>query len=266
MLKRKQYRYHPAWNIIRKKTKFYRLYEFGKQIPTIRTTIELHLSLPGYPKEKILAAAISILEQTSIRVGNSFYEKLYGSFGLTTLKNRHITLTGSQLRFTFKGKKNIRHNITLKSKKLARIIKACIEIPGKELFEFYDTDGNIHGINSGMVNRYIREISNGYFTAKDFRTWSGTVTALNAFLESGDFETSTEMNQKIATVFDVVAKQLGNTPNVCKNYYVHPVIVDIYKKKKMDKYLDILKTLKSNDDDKMLMPVEKLLMKILEKN
>ncbi len=266
VLKRKQYRYHSLWNFIRKKTKFYRLHEFGKQIPAIRTTIERHLSLPGYPKEKILAAVISLLEQTSIRVGNSFYEKLYGSFGLTTLKNRHITVTGSELRFTFKGKKSIKHNITLKSRKLARIIKGCMEIPGKDLFEFYDHDGNIHNINSGMVNSYIREITGGDFTAKDFRTWSGTVTALNAFMASGDFETATEMNQKITAAFDVVAKQLGNTRTVCKNYYVHPIVVDIYKSNKIKKYISHLETMDLEEKQDVLLPVEKLLLKILEKN
>jgi len=266
LLNRKQYRYHISWNVIRNKTKYYRLYEFGKQIPNIRTSIEKHLSLRGYPKEKILAAVISLLEQTSIRVGNSFYEKLYGSFGLTTLKNKHITITGAQLLFTFKGKKSVKHNITLKSRKLARIIQGCKEMPGKELFEFYDSEGNIHSINSGMVNDYIRTISGGDFTAKDFRTWSGTVTALTAILESGGFETTTEMNQKIAAVFDLVAKQLGNTRTVCKNYYVHPLIVNLYKENKIESYLNMLETLELNEEHKALLPVEKILLKILEKN
>ncbi len=266
VLKRKQYRYHSSWNIIRKKTKYYRLHEFGKQIPKIRTTIEQHLSLRGYPREKILAAVISLLEQTSIRVGNSFYEKLYGSFGLTTLKNRHITVTGSELLFKFKGKKSIKHNISLKSRKLARIIQGCKEIPGKELFEFYDSDGSIHSINLGMVNNYIREITGGDFTAKDFRTWSGTLTALKTFIEIGGFETTAEMNQKIGATYDIVAKQLGNTRTVCKNYYVHPLIVDLYKDNKIDKYLSLLETIELNEEHKALMPEEKLLLKILEKN
>lgn len=266
ILKRKQYRYHSSWNIIRKHTKFYRLLEFGKQIPSIRTNIEHHLSLKGYPKEKILAAVLSLLDQTNIRVGNSSYEKLYGSFGLTTLKNRHITITGSHLHFTFKGKKNIKHNITLKSKKLARIVKACKDIPGKDLFGYYDTEGNIHDITSDMVNKYIRNITNGDFTAKDFRTWAGTVTALNTFTEIGGFETTTEMNQKIATAYDMVARQLGNTRTVCKNYYVHPLIVDLYKENKLEKYLIQLKILESNGTQEALMPAEKLLTKILEKN
>ena len=266
LLKRKQYRYHSSWNIIRKHTKFYRLLEFGKQIPSIRTNIEHHLSLRGYPKEKILAAVISLLDQTNIRVGNTAYEKLYGSFGLTTLKNRHITITGSQLHFTFKGKKNIKHNITLKSKKLARIIKACKDMPGKDLFGYYDTEGNIHDITSDMVNNYIRTITNGDFTAKDFRTWAGTVTALNAFTEIGGFASTSEMNHKVATAYDMVAKQLGNTRTVCKNYYVHPLIVDLYKEKKLERYLTQLKIMELNSQHEAIMPSEKLLLEILEKN
>lgn len=266
LLKRKQYRYHTSWNLVRKQTKFYRLQEFGKQIPVIRTNVEKHLSLPGYPKEKILAAVVSLLQQTNIRVGNSFYEKLYGSFGLTTLKNRHVKIAGAQLRFTFKGKKGVSHNITLKSKKLARIVNECKDIPGKELFEFYDTGGNIHSINSGMVNNYIGNLTGGEFTAKDFRTWAGTVNALIAFNEVGGFENITEMNQKIAAAFDLVAKQLGNTRTVCKNYYVHPLIVELYKENKLQKQLSELKKMGLNDDQKDLMAEERLLLKILEKN
>lgn len=266
VLKRKQYRYHASWNIIRKKTKFYKLLEFGKTLPTIRTTVEKHLSLPKYPKEKILAAVISLLEQTSIRVGNTFYEKLYGSFGLTTLKNRHIKVEGSQIRFAFKGKKNIKHTITLKSRKLARIIKGCKEIPGKELFEFYDTDGNIQCINSGMVNNYIREITGGDYSAKDFRTWIGSVNALKAFIEIGDYETTKEMNHNINTVLDQVALKLGNTRSVCKNYYVHPTIIELYREKKINKYCKKLDTNEINDEHYKLMNEEIILLKILENN
>lgn len=266
VMNRKQYRYHPLWNIIRKQTKFYRLWEFGKQIPVIRTTIEQHLALRGYPKEKILAAVISLMDQTNIRVGNSYYEKLYGSFGLTTFKNRHITVTGSQLHFTFKGKKNIKHNITLKSKKLARIVKACKDIPGKDLFGYYDSDGNIHDVTSDMVNNYIRSLTGGKFTAKDFRTWAGTVAALKAFDELGGFETTAEMNQKVALAYEMVAKELGNTKTVCKNYYVHPFIVDLYKENKLKKHLAELESTELNGEKNIIMPAERLLLKILDKN
>jgi len=264
LLQRKQYRYHSLWNTIRKHTKFYRLQEFGILIPVIRNQIEKDLSLTGFPQEKILAAVVSLLERTNIRVGNAFYEKLYGSFGLTTLKNRHVIINGTQLRFSFKGKKGVQHNITLKSKKLSRIVKGCKDIPGKELFEFYDDNGNIHSIDSGMANKYIGTITGGEFTAKDFRTWAGTVSALVAFNELGSFETTTEMNQKIPAAFDMVAKQLGNTRTVCKNYYVHPVIVELYKENKLEKYLGELKVIETADGQKELMPEEKVLLNILK--
>ncbi|MCY7291140.1 MAG: DNA topoisomerase IB, partial [Ferruginibacter sp.] len=228
-----------------------------------RKQIKKDLSLKGFPQEKILAAVVSLLERTNIRVGNSFYEKLYGSFGLTTLHNRHIVVSGTQLRFSFKGKKGVKHNITLKSKILSRIVKECKDIPGKELFEFYDDNGNIHSIDSGMVNNYISTITGGEFTAKDFRTWAGTVSALAAFNELGSFETATEMNQKIHSAFEKTAKQLGNTVTVCKNYYVHPVIVDLYKENKLEKYLNELEVIETADGQKELMPIEKVLLKIL---
>lgn len=265
VLNRKQYKYHSLWSIIRSHTKFYRLLEFGKQLPSIRAKLEKHLSLPGYPRQKILAAIVSLMEQTNIRVGNAFYEKLYGSFGLTTLKNRHVALDGSKLFFSFKGKKGVQHRITLRNKKLARIVKACKEIPGKELFEYIDEQGTIHNIDSGMVNEYIRNISGGDFTAKDFRTWAGSVHALEAFKTVGGFETGTEMKQKINTAFELVAKQLGNTKAVCKNYYIHPMIGQLYEENKLDKYISNLDKVESDNNHLELSTEENILMSILEK-
>lgn len=264
ILKRKQYRYHQLWSVIRNHTKFYRLLEFGRQLPALRLQLEKHISLPGYPREKILAAVVSLMERTNIRVGNAFYEKLHGSFGLTTLKNRHVALSGSQILFSFKGKKGIQHRITLRSKRLARIVKACKEIPGKELFEYINEHGTIHDIDSGMVNEYIRTISGGDFTAKDFRTWTGSVHALLAFKEVAGFETVTEMKQKVNAAFDLVAKQLGNSRNVCKKYYVHPLITKLYEDNKLDKYISNLDTIEVNDNHSGLTSEETILMKILE--
>ena len=262
-LKRKQYRYHSLWNTIRKQTKFYRLLEFGLLIPAIRKQIENDLSLKGFPKEKILAAVVSLLARTNIRVGNMVYEKLYGSFGLTTLKNQQVVVKGTQLRFSFKGKKGVEHNITLKSKKLSSIIKGCKDIPGKELFEFYDDAGNIHCIDSGMVNNYISNITGGEFTAKDFRTWAGTVSALAVFNELGNYGTATEMNQNIHKAIEMAAKRLGNTPTVCKNHYVHPIIMELYKENKLKKYLKEIKVTETEDGQKDLIPIEKALLNIL---
>jgi len=262
-LGRKQYRYHSSWNTIRKQTKFYRLKEFGALIPKIRKQIEKDLKRNGFPQEKILATVVSLLERINVRVGNAFYEKLYGSFGLTTLKNKHLVINGTQLRFSFKGKKGVQQNITLKSKILSQIIKGCKDIPGKALFEFYDDNGTIHNIDSGMVNKYISTVTGGEFTAKDFRTWAGTLSALSAFNELGSFETGTEMNQKIHLAFEMTAKQLGNTPTVCKNYYVHPAIVELYKEKKLEKYFSKLKISETADGQIELTPLEKAVLKIL---
>ncbi|MEP7146632.1 MAG: DNA topoisomerase IB [bacterium] len=266
VLKRKQYRYHKMWSVIRNHTKFYRLLDFGTRLPFIRKQIEKDLSLPGYPREKILAAAVSLMERTHIRVGNSSYEKLYGSFGITTLKNRHVALSGTKMLFTFKGKKGIKHSITLKSKKLARIVKGCKEIPGKELFEYIDDNGVINNIDSGMVNEYIRNISEGDFTAKDFRTWAGSVHALSAFKEAGGFESETEMKQRINTAFGLVAAQLGNTVSVCRKYYVHSSIVKLYEENKLDKYIGTLKAGELNDSQSGLTSEEKILMQLLSEN
>jgi len=167
---RKQYRYHSSWMAVRNQTKYYRLKEFGERLPMIRDKLEKDLSLPGFPQDKVIAAMVSLLERINIRMGNSFYEKLYGSIGLTTLKNRHVKVNGSKLQLIFKGKKGIRQNITFTSRKLSRIIKGCKEIPGKELFAYYDENKGIHPVDSGMVNNYIRTVSGGDFTAKDFRT------------------------------------------------------------------------------------------------
>ena len=182
---RKQYRYHHHWNSLRNHTKFYRLTDFGKALPAMRLHLEEDISVPGLPLKKVLAAVVSLLERTNIRVGNSFYEKTYGSFGLTTLKDKHVKFTGASVSFAFVGKKGVSHHVTLKNKKLAAIVKRCRDVPGKELFQFYDEDDNHHSIDSGLINNYIKEISNADFTAKDFRTWAGTVQAFLALKSIG---------------------------------------------------------------------------------
>ena len=263
-LQRKQYRYHPLWNALRNHTKFYRLHEFGKTLPSIRLQLEKHLSLPGLPVEKVLATAVSLMERTNIRVGNNLYEKLYGSFGMTTLKDKHVKIEGTKIRFTFRGKKGVSHDINIKSSKLANIVKQCQDIPGKELFQYYDEEGNHKSIDSGMVNNYIKQASGGDFSAKDFRTWAGTVQAILAFKELGFFDTETETKKKIAEALDRVAKHLGNTRTVCKKYYVHPLIISLYESKNLKNYLADLEKIEEADNKADLTGEEKVLMKILE--
>jgi DNA topoisomerase-1 len=262
--RRKQYKYHPAWNALRNHTKFYRLYDFGKAIPRIRKRIEKDLRLKGLPLNKVLAAVVCLMERTSIRVGNSLYEKLYGSFGLTTLKDRHVKIRGSNILFMFKGKKGIDHNISLTSARLARIVKNCRDIPGKELFQYIDDHGQYRCIDSGMVNEYLKTISGEDFSAKDFRTWTGSVQALLAFHEIGLPQNSGGLKKNIVAALDNVAKHLGNTRTVCKKYYVHPTILSLYENGGLGQYLQDLNSLQKHDRPGLLLE-EKVLMKILEK-
>ncbi len=264
VLKRKQYRYHTFWNSLRNQTKFYHMYEFGKVLPAIRLQLEKDLALSGLPQQKVLAAIVSLMERTNIRIGNSMYEKLYGSFGLTTLKDKHVGISGGNLHFSFKGKKGVYHNIDIRSNRLAKIVKQCQDIPGKELFQYINEDGTRHCVDSGMVNSYIHEISGGHFTAKDFRTWAGTVHALMEFATAGFAETVTESKKKIVEVLDKVAKHLGNTRTVCKKYYVHPLIIQLYEDKSLQKYFNHLEKIEVNDNKASLTPEEQVIMKILE--
>lgn len=261
--KRKQYKYHPQWNNLRNHTKFFHLYEFGKVLPAMRLHLEKDLSLPGLTLDKVLALVVSLMERTNIRVGNYMYEKLYGSFGLTTLKDKHVEVKGPQIKFEFKGKKGVMHNINIRSKKLSSIVKKCRDIPGRELFQYFNEKGEKCSIDSGMVNEYIRRISSGDFTAKDFRTWAGTVQALLSFKNLGHGESVTETKKKIIECLDCVSQHLGNTRTVCKKYYVHPVIISLYENQSLKKYLDELEVIEEDDNRADLTMAEKVLMKIL---
>ncbi|WP_153394190.1 DNA topoisomerase IB [Chryseobacterium vaccae] len=262
--KRKQYRYHPLWSALRNHTKFYRMLQFGYALPDIRLQVEQDLALRNFEKRKILALIVSLMQRTNIRIGNNAYEKLYGSFGLTTLKGRHVKINGQKITFEFKGKKGIMHHVDLKSRRLARLVQKCKDIPGKELFQYIDEEGNRHSIDSGMVNDYIKEISGEDFTAKDFRTWSGTVSALIAFKEIGYAENDSQYKKKVKEALEIVAGHLGNTSTVCKKYYVHPLVINLYENNTLKKYLDELEEIEVNDGKADLTQEEKLVLKILE--
>jgi len=263
-LKRKQYRYHSLWSALRNHTKFYRMLQFGYALPGIRLQLEKDLALRNFEKRKILALVVSLMQRTNIRIGNSIYEKLYGSFGLTTLKGKHVKIQGQKINFSFKGKKGVMHDVDLKSKRLSKLITKCKEIPGKELFQYYDDEGNLHCIDSGMVNDYIKEISGDDFTAKDFRTWSGTVNALIAFKEIGYAENNSQYKKKVKEALNIVASHLGNTGTVCRKYYVHPLVINLYENNSIKKYLDALEVIEENDGKADLTHEEKLVLKILE--
>jgi DNA topoisomerase-1 len=261
---RKQYRYHAMWNTLRNETKFHRLYEFGKVLPSIRLKLEEDLTKKELSEEKVLATVVSLMERTYIRIGNDEYEKLNGSYGLTTLKDNHVKIEGDKILFSFKGKKGIEHKITLKNKRLARMVKQCRDIPGKELFQYYDAEGNRRSIDSGMVNRYIKDASGGDFTAKDFRTWAGTLNIIRAFKSIGESESDSDCKKKIVEALDEVSKQLGNTRTVCKKYYVHPGIIKLYEEKNLLKYLSELDKIEQPDDLAGLTSEERVLTKILK--
>ena len=260
---RKQYRYHAKWNAIRSQTKFFRMVAFGRALPLLRERLAKDLKTPELTREKVIAIALSVMEQTLIRVGNAAYEKEYGSYGLTTLKDRHVKLEGSEVRFSFKGKKGIYHDITLHDRRLSRLVKACRDIPGKELFQYFDQNGDRHPIDSGMVNDYLRETMGEDFSAKDFRTWAGTVNALRLLAELEPCETEKELKKNVNTVLDEVSHQLGNTRTVCRKHYVHPQILEAYECQDLNPYIQ-QKARFRQTSPYGLDGIEKLLLKFLK--
>lgn len=262
---RKQYRYHPLWNLLRNETKFHHLFEFGKLLPSMRLKLEADLAKKDLCEEKVVATVVSLMERTYIRIGSEDYEKLYGSYGLTTLKDGHVKVNGDTIHFSFKGKKGVDQNISLHNAKLAKMVKKCRDIPGKELFQYYDAEGNRKPVDSGMVNKYIKEATGGDFSAKDFRTWAGTLNIIRAFKSIGEAESESDCKKKIVAALDEVSKKLGNTRTVCKKYYVHPGIIKLYEEKNLYTYLKELDKIEQPDDLAGLVTEEKILMKILQK-
>ena len=225
---RKQSRYHPRWRETRDETKYERMALFAQALPKIRERVDHDLTLPGMPRDKVLATIIRLMEETHIRVGNTEYARDNGSYGLTTMRNKHVEIHGSKITFDFKGKSGVHHAIDLTDKRLARIIKRCEEIPGYELFQYLDHDGNHHHIDSHDVNEYLREITGEHFTAKDFRTWAGSVLAGEMLRQIGGFENATQAKKNVLQAITAVAARLGNTPSVCRKCYVHPAVLESY--------------------------------------
>jgi DNA topoisomerase I len=225
---RKQYRYHAKWRELRDETKFNRMALFGTALPRIRTTVNKHLRLPGLPREKVLATVVRLLEETMIRVGNEEYARANRSYGLTTLRDRHVDVDRHRARFRFRGKSGVAHDVEITDRRLARVIAHCQDVPGQELFQYLDDDGVGRSIGSGEVNDYLRELGGDYFTAKDFRTWGGTVAAAVLLRECGACETQAERRANIVETVRSVAAVLGNTPAVCRKSYIHPSILDHY--------------------------------------
>jgi DNA topoisomerase I len=225
---RKQYRYHPRWREIRDETKFGRMLAFSAALPRIRQRVEQDLSRPGLPREKVLATVVRLLELTGIRVGNDEYARNNHSFGLTTLRDDHVEVSGSTMRFEFRGKSGKVHRVSLNDRRVARIVARCQSIPGEELFQYVDDEGVHQTIGSSDVNDYLREIAGDDFTAKDFRTWSGTLLAMGALEELGPASSEREAKSTVVAAIDRVAVRLNNTRAICRKYYVHPVVFETY--------------------------------------
>ncbi len=225
---RKQYKYHPKWRETRDETKYARMADFGRVLPKLRRRVEADLSLRGLPREKVLAAVVQVMETTLIRVGNDEYAKANKSFGLTTLRDRHVRFQGSSAVFEFNGKGGKTHRTGIRDRRLARIIKACQDVPGQRLFQYIDPVGERHAVTSTDVNAYIREATGGDFTAKDFRTWAGTLDCARRLVEAGAAESPAEAKRIITQCVKETAGQLGNTPAVCRSSYVHPAIFEEY--------------------------------------
>jgi DNA topoisomerase-1 len=225
---RKQYRYHPKYREVRDQAKFSRMLAFGAVLARIRKRVAQDLARRGLPKEKVLATVVRLLETTFIRVGNDEYARENESFGLTTMRNRHVRIEGARLNFHFRGKSGQDHTVELTDRRLARIVRECQELPGYELFEYVDPDGEVCRIDSNDVNQYLREIAGQDFTAKDFRTWAGTVIAATGLNACEKAESETAIRKTVCEAIKNVARRLGNRPATCRKYYIHPAILDAY--------------------------------------
>lgn len=226
--RRKQYRYHTRWRQVRDETKYNRMIAFGEALPAIRRRVRRDLALAGLPRDRVLGTVVQLLDKALIRVGNESYARENGSFGLTTLRNRHVSIKGSTLRFQFKGKSGRQHSVDIDDRRLAKIVKQCQDLPGYELFQYEDENGEYQSIGSADVNDYLRAISGSDFSAKDFRTWAGTVVAAIALEELGLPESEAEVKNNVAAAIERAADRLGNTPAVCRKCYIHPELFDAY--------------------------------------
>jgi len=225
---RKQYRYHERWREVRDENKYERMIVFGQALPKIRRRLNKDLALPGLPRNKVLATVVQLLERTFIRVGNEEYARENKSFGLTTMRNRHVDVEGSTVRFNFRGKSGVNREVDVDDRRVAKIVKKLQDLPGQELFKYVDKEGEKHSVTSEDVNDYLREITGQDFTAKDFRTWAGTVLAAMALQAQDAFENKTQAKKNVKDAISAVAKILGNTPAVCRKCYVHPAVLETY--------------------------------------
>lgn len=231
---RKQYRYHPQWRDFRDSHKYGRMQAFATLLPKLRSQLDNHLARPGMDREKIMALVVSLLDTTLIRVGNRQYARDNNSFGLTTLRNRHVKVQGIAIRFQFRGKSGIEHQVTLRNRRLANLIKRCMDLPGQDLFQYQDEQGNRHSVGSADINAYLQQLTGSDFTAKDYRTWAGSALALN-LLRKLQWQPETEARRQIVDTVKQVALRLGNTPAVCRRCYIHPALLECFARGELAK-------------------------------
>lgn len=259
---RKQYIYHPHWNHIRNQTKFFKMASFGRLLPKIRQQTEADLRLRGMPRKKVVALVIRLMEETHIRIGNESYARQNKSYGLSTLRSRHLKFSDGALKFQFVGKRGKEHTVSLRDKKLIRLVNQCEEIPGWEIFKYYEPDGTKSSVDSGMVNEYIQEICGQWYSAKDFRTWSGTTIFFEHLRAVGYQEDPKENEKSIISAYDVTASELGNTRAVCRKYYVHPMVVDHYRSGQIREYFGKVERKRTNNP--YISHTEEVLLEMLQ--
>ncbi len=261
---RKQYRYHEKWRTTRDENKYDRMMAFGDTLPELRAHVNKDLSRRGLPREKVLATVVRLLETTRIRVGNEVYADTNKHYGLTTLRNRHVQVEDSNVRFSFVGKSGVRHRLELKSRRLAKIVKSVRELPGQELFQYVDAEtGKIKPVHSDDVNEYLHEITGEPFTAKDFRTWAGTVLCAMELAAFESAETKKAVKENVTTAIKAVAAHLGNTPAICRKCYIHPAILDAYTEAGLPEPLRITKKNDVSEVPTALLPEEKAVLEFL---
>jgi DNA topoisomerase I len=260
---RKQYRYHPKWRDVRDAVKYDKMVAFAEALPKMRERVEHDLSLPGTPRERVLATVVRLLEHTRIRVGNEEYKKQNKSYGLTTLQDRHVQVEGSTVRFRFKGKHGIEHEVELRDRRLARIVRQCRDIPGQDLFQYTDGEGVRHDVTSGDVNDYIREISGGEFTAKDFRTWAGTLLAARFLRTCEPCRNEKDGKKSVLRCIESVSQELGNTVAVCRKCYVHPAVVNAYLEGTLEPLPGVSNAVQSATSEHVLDEEERALVALL---
>ena len=256
---RKQYRYHKRWAEVRGQVKYHRLHSFGKHLVRLRKQVQEDLDMKGMPKEKVLAGAVALMERTRIRVGNKAYEQSNGSYGLSTLKNKHVKRVKNGIRIRFKGKSGIVHDIPLEGARLSRLVMRCKELPGQDLFTYVDDKGEAHDVDSGMVNDYIRTASGGDFSSKDLRTWMGSARCVATLLDAEEPGSATDCARCVNDAMDEVAEHLGNTRAVCKAHYVHPGVVKAFEQAELK---ELAKGMRESKSTAGLSLSERVLLKI----